>query len=242
MAYTRCVIVPSISRDASMDRRTLLGLVVATLTVSPAATRAAGKPYRIGITSHTWETSEMAGAEPRGQNVKAFLGGLHDLGYVYGQHFVTEVRGGHGKPERYPAVAAELVRLRVDVIVSSGVMLAPLKQATSTIPIVMAAASDPVAEGFVQNLARPGTNFTGLSYPFRAYTEAGGLISRSADLGAIWRRAAFFVDKILKGARPADLPVEQPTKFELVINMKAARALGLTVPPSLLLQADQIIE
>ena len=79
-------------------------------------------------------------------------------------------------------------------------------------------------------------------YPFRLYTEVGGLISYSADLAAIWRRAAFFVDKIVKGARPADLPIEQPTKFELVINMKAAKALGLTIPPSLLVRADQVIE
>lgn len=275
------------------------------------------------------------------------LEGLRELGYLYGEHYVTEVRGGQTQAERYPALAAELARQKVDVIVSSGVMLDALKQATTTIPVVMAAASDPVAEGFVQTLARPGTNFTGLShqmvettakrlellkelvpaaslvaiirtrreaqelswrvaetaardrgwkllsvdvsdpaglegafkaaaearagaalvvaagplfrhaeritqlaarhrlpaiYPFREFTEVGGLISYSADLDAIWKRAAFFVDRILKGSRPADLAIEQPTKFELVINVKAARSLDLAVPASLLLRADRVID
>jgi hypothetical protein len=99
-----------------MDRRTLLGgLATAMLALPRAVSRAAGKPYRIGITSHSWEPSEMTGAEPRGASIKAFLSGLHELGYVYGEHFVTELRGGAGKPERYPVIAAELVRLRVDV-------------------------------------------------------------------------------------------------------------------------------
>jgi putative ABC transport system substrate-binding protein len=258
---------------------------------------------------------------------------------------VTEPRGGEGKPERFPDLAAELVRLRVDVIVSGGPTLAALKQATSTIPIVMTGAGDPVDAGFVQSLARPGGNFTGLSlqsrettgkrlellkelvpgaapvavlwyrasllswqaaeaaarergwkllsleirdageiegafkratgaragallvfagglfdrqarriaelaaksrlpamYVLRFYVEAGGLISYSADLIENYRRAAAYVDKILKGAKAADLPFEQPTKFELVVNLRAAKALGLTIPPSILLRADQVIE
>jgi len=235
--------------------------------------------------------------------------------------------------------------LQVDVSVAPGPALPARKQATSTIPVVMAASGDPVGEGLVQSLGQPGGNFTGLSlqlietigkrlellkelvpgaapvavlwhraylrswqaaesaarerewkllsleirdageiegafkaatgaragallvfagplldrharriaelaaksrlpamYMLRFYVEAGGLISYSADLIELYRRAAVFVDKILKGAKPADLPIEQPTKFELVVNMRAAKAIGLTIPPSLLLRADQVIE
>jgi putative tryptophan/tyrosine transport system substrate-binding protein len=259
---------------------------------------------------------------------------------VYGVDFVTEVRGTEGKPERYPIVAAELVKMQVDVIVAPGPTLPALKQATSSIPIVMAAAADPLAEGLVRSLGNPGGNITGLShqsaeiagkrlellkelvpgtaqtavlwdngaqlawqaaestartrgwklvslklrdagqiegafntatsarsgtllvltgeiafphrqriaqlaaknrlpamYDLRPYVEAGGLISYSADLVEIWRRAAGFVDKILKGANAGDLPIEQPTSFELAINRKAANALGLAIPRSLLVQA-----
>jgi putative ABC transport system substrate-binding protein len=287
----------------------------------------------------------MVGPQPRNPFTNALLRGLRELGYAYGEHFVTEPRGGESRPERYPSLAAELVRLQVDVIVAAGPMLPALKQATSTIPIIMAASSDPVGEGLVQSLGRPGGNFTGMSlqlvettgkrlellkelvpsaapvavlwdraslpsrqaaeaaaqergwkllsleirdaaeiegifkaatdaragallvfasvflypharriaelaansrlpamYVLRLYVDAGGLISYSADLNEIWRRAAVFVDKILKGAKPAALPVEQPTKFELVVNMRAAKALGLTIPPSILLRADQVIE
>jgi hypothetical protein len=124
----------------------------------------AGKLWRVGIISHSAASSELAGPEPQSLTVKSLLHGLRELGYVYGEHFVTEVRGGEAKPERYRALAAELVHLRVDVIVASGGMLSALKQATATIPIVMAASSDPVAEGLVQNLSRPDGNFTGLSH------------------------------------------------------------------------------
>ena len=291
-------------------------------------------------------TANLAGREPQSRSVNAFLRGLREQGYVYGEHFVTEPRGGEGRPERLPELAAELVRLRVDVIVASGPTGAALKQATSTIPIVLAAVDDPVSQGIVQSLGHPGGNFTGLSiqstdtigkrlellkelvpgaasvavlrdrasvlqwqaaeaaarergwkllsievrdageieqtfkaatgaragailvfgasgiflsharriaelaaisrlpavYPLRPYVEAGGLISYGADGIEIWRRTAVFVDKILKGAKPADLPVEQPTKFELVINLKAAKALGLAIPQSLLLRADEVIQ
>src|SRR5712692_2552013 len=289
-----------------MDRRAFIGsLALGTLAVPrAAAAQPARKVYRIGILSSSATSSDMVGPQPRYPFTNALLQGLRELGYVYGEHFVTEPRGGEGKPERFPDLAAELVRLRVDVIVSGGPTLAALKQATSTIPIVMTGAGDPVGRGFAQSLARPGGNFTGLStqgpettgkrlellkelapgaapvavlwdrrtgllssqaaeaaarergwkllsleirdageiegafkaatraragallvlaggffdrhagriaelaaksrlpamYVLRLFVEAGGLISYSADLVEIYRRAAVFVDKILKGA------------------------------------------
>ena len=281
----------------------------------------------------------MVGPEPKSAFAAALLRGLRDLGYVYGQHFVTEPRGAEGRPERYPSLAAELIGLQVDAIVAVSASLPALKQANSTIPIVMPGTFDPVRHGYMKSLSQPGGNFTGLSlqslevigkrlellkqlvpaaapvavlwdranppaweaaeaaargrgwellslpirdvgeveealrsataaraagtaldphsrrvaelaaknrlpamYHFRYYVEAGGLVSYAPDLIEIWRGAAAFVDKILKGAKPADLPVEQPTKFELVINLKTARTLGLTIPQSILQRADQVIE
>jgi len=303
------------------------------------------KPARIGILGSSGRTADMVGPQPRG-TTKALLDALRELGYVWGEHFVTEVRGGEGKPERFPSLAAELVRLQVDVIVAAGPTLSALKQTTSTIPVVMAVSGDPVGEGLVESLARPGRNFTGLSslgvevtgkrlqvlkeivpgpgpiavvwhrsdgvrqwqaaeavgrargwallsleirdtdriedvfkaataarasalyviasaplfgrarevaalaaksrlpamYSHMRYVEEGGLMSYGVDIRDIWRRAAVYVDKILKGAKPADLPVEQPTKLDLVINLKAAKALGLAIQPSVLIRADRIIE
>ncbi len=330
-----------------MDRRVFIRSLALGILALPrvAHTQPARKVYRIGILSAFTPTSEMVGPQPRSPFVNALLRRLRELGYVYGEHFVTEPRGGEGRPERYQSLAVELVRLQVDVIVAPGPMLRALKQATTTIPIVMAAAGDPLSLGVVQSLAHPGGNFTGFSlqllettgkrlellkelvptaglvavlwdrvgpsvwqaaeaaarergwkllslpigdaseiegafkiasgaragallvfasgvldwharriaelaarsrlptmYDLRPYVEAGGLISYSADLIDIWRRAAVFIDKILKGAKPSDLPVEQPIKFELVINLKTAKALGLAIPQSLLLRADQMID
>jgi putative tryptophan/tyrosine transport system substrate-binding protein len=281
---------------------------------------------------------------------ESFQKGLRELGWVAGQNIEIEYRFADGKFERLPALAAELVRLNVDIIVASPTAAAQAaKKATSTIPIVMVSVGDPVRLGLVESLARPGGNMTGTAFSVglesivkglelmkvmlpgvrrmavlsnpanpsqplaiqdikaavqllglgvllleasgpsefervfaaiakedadallvvadsmfivqrtslaeralkqrlpsihgvRENVEAGGLMSYGPSLQQNSRRAAAFVDKILKGAHPAELPVEQPTKFEFVINLKTARALGLTIPPSLLLRADQVIE
>jgi putative ABC transport system substrate-binding protein len=278
-----------------------------------------------------------------------FQQGLRDHGWVEGQNLAIEWRFADGRAERLPDLAAELVRLGVDVLVTSSgdPAIRALKQATSTIPIVMAVSVDPVGTGLVASLARPGGNITGLSimaaevggkrlellkqavpqasrvavlwnasHPgkelewqdtqvaaralgvtlhavevrgpadfdgafgaiaserpdalitfadpltlthqrqivdfatqhqlpmiseIQEFAEAGGLMTYGASLPALFRRAAYYVDRILKGVKPADLPVEQPMKFELVINLQAAKALSLTIPPALVFQADEVI-
>ena len=316
-----------------------LGIAVAAWPISASAQQTGKRPTIGYLGSGTPAT--------HGHWAAAFVQRMRELGWIEGQTVAIEYRWAEGRNERYAQLAAEFVRLKVDVIVTVGGALRAVKQETSEIPIVFGVALDPLGTGAVASLSRPGGNVTGLSiqspdlvgkrlellreahpsmrrvavmanvgYPaavlemsevqtmasrlglgivtleirraediapgfdsltgradalyvcadpltntnrarintlalgarmatmhgFREYAEAGGLMSYGANIPDLFRRAGELADKILRGAKPADLPVEQPTKFDLVVNLKTAKALGLVVPPTLLARADEVIE
>jgi hypothetical protein len=176
-------------RDRLMNRRAFIGglILEALATLDVARAQSARKVYRIGCLASSGTTSSVQGPEPQAMGIRSLLRGLRELGWVYGEHFAIEARSGEGKLERFPALAAELVRLKVDVIVGPGPVLPALKQATSTIPVVMVGAAAPVSQGLVQSLARPGGNFTGLSLQLTETT--GKRLGCSRSWLQVWRRS-----------------------------------------------------
>jgi putative ABC transport system substrate-binding protein len=326
--------------------RSTIGLIVPlSLAVAPhtVSAQSATRVPRIGWLSSGPPLSDEQRQQLSGYRL--FLQGLRELGWFEGQNLVIEWRFAEASDERLAALAAELVQLRVDVLVAGDSRaIRPAWHATSTIPIVMTVSGDPVAQGYVTSLARPGGNITGLAnmstqlvrkrlellteavpgvsrvaalgptdqadwlglavatqelgiqfhklsvtspdefepalaaatrehanalivlpspmtnshsrqivnlvtqsrlpamYALKAYVAVGGLMAYGPSIPALYGRAAYYVDKLLRGAKPADLPVEQPMKFEFIINLKTAQALGLTIPPLLLYQADEVIK
>jgi putative tryptophan/tyrosine transport system substrate-binding protein len=340
-------VCPSDNLKSKIQNRKLVGIIALIIAFAMCgAVATAQQPTKVPRIGYFQAPPPSAVAA----RTEAFQQGLRELGYVEGKNIVLERRFADGKSERVPALAAELVHLKVDVIVTGGSILTrAAKEATVTIPIVMAQDIDPVSNGFVASLARPGGNVTGLStlapeisgkrlellkeiiprlsrvailgtssqpgnaqqfkeselaaqafgvklqyldvlspkdiepafresskaradavvmmvagavaaahrtqiselavksrlptmYPQNTYVEAGGLMSYGVSFPDLDRRAATYVDKILKGRKPAELPVEQPKKFEFVINLKAAKQIGLTIPPNVLVRADKVIK
>jgi ABC-type uncharacterized transport system substrate-binding protein len=189
--------------------------------------------------------------------VAAFRRGLARAGQVEGKNVAIEYRWADGHNDRLPELAADLVRQKVTVIAAPGSTAAALaaKATTTTIPIIFATGADPIAAGLVPTLNRPGGNTRSAQiaalalrhslpavYQYREFTGAGGLISYGASLTDAFQLAGIYTGRILNGEKPADLPVQQSTKVELTINLKSAKALGLTIPPSLLVAADEVIE
>lgn len=322
----------------------ILGLLAAPL----AAEAQQARVPRVAVIGTASPVSEMVGPEPANPAIRAFVHRLRELGWTEGRNIAFERRSAEGRPERYPEIMTELVRLAVDAIVTPDTATArAAHQATRTIPIVMGAGGDPVEAGLLTSLARPGGNLTGFIlavdaafagkqlqllrelaprmarvvvihqtsdyarfrntleaqaqalglsllwtavdrpdqfsqvlvtigreraeaivaltspqnfawrhqladlgvkarlpalYGHVAIAQAGGLMAYAPDAVDNYRRAAEYVDRILRGARPGDLPIQQPARFHLVVNLRTAKAIGLTIPPSLLAQADEIIE
>src|SRR5205809_949410 len=232
----------------------LLGL---TVIAAPAEPQPGAKTARIG---YVW-------LGPGGAYTTALDGlkrGLAELGYIEGRNLAIEYRYADGRPERLPIILAALVALKVDLLLTPGTIVTrAAQQATTAVPIV-STSTDPVGSGFAKSLARPGGNITGLSLATGddfngkwlelikeleprvkriAYLwDPGGLISYGPSIADVHRRAAVYAARILKGAKPADMPIEQPTIFELVLNLKTAKAMGLTIPPSLSGRIDQVIK
>jgi putative ABC transport system substrate-binding protein len=323
----------------------IIGFILSSLLLAPCFPAQAQQPTKVPMVGYLSTTSHSTNAT----RIEAFRQGLRELGYVEGKNIVIEYRFAEGKLDRLRELAADLVRLKVDVIVTAGGQSTPpAKEATSTIPIVMSHDPDPVGSGFVTSLSQPGGNITGLSslapelngkrleilkeirprlsrvavlgtsttagtarmlretelaagalqvqlqyldvrdpkdieaafrdatkgspdaalvlqsavfnsrrkqiaalaarsrlpamYEAATFVQDGGLMSYGVIGTELFRRAATYVDKILKGANPGELPIEQPTKFELIINLKAAKQIGLTIPPRVLARADRVIK
>ena len=226
-----------------IDRRTFLAGTGAVLLAVPPAVEAQAvqKVYRIGMLERTSQAINAA-------NLDGLRRGLRELGYVEGKNFVIDYRSADGRDERFPALATELVRLKVDLIVARGTpAILAAKNATSTIPVISVGGLIIESTPFTNRHERHIVDLTVRHrmvaiHSLKRFAMAGGFMAYGVDFNEIYRRTAVFVDKILRGAQPPDLPIEQPTKFILVVNLKTAKALGLTIPPSLLARADQVIE
>ena len=221
-----------------MKKNFLILLVTTFLLVDLAQAQQPKKVPRIGYLS----SGDAASESTRFEGIRL---ALRERGHIEGQSIASEYRYTAGKPDRLPELAAELVRLKVDIIVVAGgtTLVRAAKNETKTIPIVMTGGggsrmliNHKRIAGLAIKSRFPSMYFT------REFVDAGGLMSYGADRADIYQRVAYYVDRILKGAKPADLPVEQPTKFELVINLKTAKKIGLTIPPELLARANKLIK